>query len=149
MIVDRIENAQLYYSVHTKFKRAFEYVRQLDIDAIAVGKYEIDGESIFALVQHYNTKLQEQGSWEAHRRYIDLQYVAQGVEAFGYANIHRLQQGEYDTAKDFLPLEGEGDFVTVSGGSFALVFPQDAHMPSMAIGAPSFVKKIVVKIAVE
>jgi YhcH/YjgK/YiaL family protein len=104
---------------------------------------------MYALVQEYNTKLKEQGKWEAHQRYIDLQYVVQGAEGFGYANIHHLQQGEYDISKDFLPLQGEGGIIIVKSGSFILLMPEDAHMPCMAIGEPAPVRKIVLKIAVE
>lgn len=149
MIIDRIVNAPLYYSAHPKFKNAFEYIQQIDVNGIPVGRYEIDGGNMYALVQGYNTKLKEQGVWEAHSRYIDLQYVVQGAEGIGYANITHLQQGEYQASKDFLPLHGEGDLVTVHSGSFVLLFPEDAHMPGMAVGASAPVKKVVIKIAVE
>ncbi len=149
MIIDQINNASLYYSVHSKFKHAFEYIQQMDVNNIPAGRYEIDGENMYALVQEYNTKLKEQGVWEAHRRYIDLQYVVQGAEGIGYANITHLQQDEYQASKDFLPLHGEGDLVTVHSGSFVLLFPEDAHMPGMAVGTSAPVKKVVIKIAVE
>ena len=115
---------------------------------ISVGKYEIDGENIYALVQQYNTKLKKDGFWEAHRRYIDLQYVIQGAEKIGYANLSRLTQGEYDASKDFLPLYGEGDFLTLKDGSFVILMPEDAHMPGIAFDSLLPVKKIVIKISV-
>jgi biofilm protein TabA len=149
MIIDRIDNAHLYYTLHPKFKRAFEYVHQIDINTIAAGRYEIEGEAMYALVQEYDSKLKEEGKWEAHRRYIDLQYVVKGVEGIGYANIHHLQQGTYDDGRDFLPLQGEADLITVRSGSFVLLFPEDAHMPGMALGTPASVKKIVLKISRE
>jgi YhcH/YjgK/YiaL family protein len=149
MIIDRIGNAALYYSVHPKFRQAFEYFHQIDPQTIPAGKYEIDGQAMYVLVQEYNTKSKEQGFWEAHRRYIDLQYVVQGMEGIGYANIQDLQQGEYDASKDFLPLHGEGDLITVRSGNFVLLLPEDAHMPGMALGDSAPVKKIVIKISVE
>jgi YhcH/YjgK/YiaL family protein len=149
MIIDNIKNSHLYYTVHPRFKNAFDYIHQIDEDTIPVGKYEIDGDNMYALVQEYNTKLKEQGFWEAHRRYIDLQYVVQGAEGFGFANINHLQQGGYDSSKDFLPLQGDGDFFTLRSGCFILLLPQDAHMPGMALGSPAFVRKIVIKIPVD
>jgi YhcH/YjgK/YiaL family protein len=149
MIFDRIENAALYYPIHTRFERAFEHIRQMDVENIPAGRYELDGENMYVLVQEYNTRLKEESKWEAHRRYIDLQYVVRGAEGMGYANIHHLQQGEYDAAKDFLPLFGEGDLINLKSGCFVLLFPEDAHMPSMAIENPEPAKKIVIKIAVE
>lgn len=149
MIIDRINNASLYYTIHPKFKEAFEYIASIDTATIPAGRYEIDGTAMYVLVQEYNTKLKEAGKWEAHRRYIDLQYVEQGAEGMGYANIHDLQQGEYILEKDFLPLFGEGEQIALKRGYFVLLFPEDAHMPSMALGVSKPVRKIVIKIAVE
>ena len=135
--------------MHKRFQQAFEYIAGIDIHAIPVGRHEIDGANLFSLVQEYETRLKEQGLWEAHRRYFDLQYVVQGAEGIGYANIHHLQQGEYDANKDFLSLHGEGDLIIVKSGYFVLLMPEDAHMPCMALGEPAPARKIVLKIAVE
>jgi biofilm protein TabA len=148
MIIDRIENATLYYPLHPKFKQAFDYVNSIDVYSIPVGRHEIDNK-MYVLVQEYTTKLKEQGKWEAHRRYIDLQYVVQGAEGIGYANIHHLRQDEYVAEKDFLPLFGEGQQIELRSGYFVLLFPEDAHKPSMALGESQPARKIVVKIAVE
>ena len=149
MILDRIENIHLYKTIHKRFKRAFEYLDTIDMHSLPVGRYEIDGSNLYALVQEYNTRSREQCKWEAHRRYIDLQYVVQGTEGFLCANIHHLEQGEYDASRDFLPLEGNGDLVTVRSGSFILLMPEDAHMPGLAIDEPAPIRKIVLKIAVK
>lgn len=149
MVLDRIENASLYQALHPCFKQAFDYIAQIDIHTIPVGRYEVDGDSIYALVQEYLTKPQGEGKWEAHRRYIDLQYVVQGAEGMGYANIHNLEQGEYMPEKDFLPLFGEGEQIALRSGYFVLLFPEDAHMPSMALGESKPARKIVVKIEVK
>lgn len=149
MVLDRIENASLYQALHPCFKQAFDYIAQIDIHTIPVGRYEVDGDSIYALVQEYLTKPQGEGKWEAHRRYIDLQYVTQGAEGIGFANIHHLQQGQYVPEKDFLPLTGDAEQIILRSGYFVLLFPEDAHMPGMAIGKPEHVRKIVLKIAVE
>ena len=149
MIIDTIANSHLYYAMDDKIKRAFEYIHQIDVNTIPVGKYEIDGDKLYALVQEYNTKPKEQGFWEAHRRYIDLQYVVQGAEQVGYANINHLRQGEYDTAKDFLPLYGDGSIINLQSGSFTLLLPEDAHMPGLAMDKPRAIRKIVIKISVD
>lgn len=148
MIIDQIFNSPLYYALHPGIKPAFEFLKQTDLSTLNVGRIEIDGQNLYAMLQQYTSKPREQAAWEAHRRYIDLQVVLQGTENIGYANISRLSQGEYDTNKDFLPLFGEGDFLTLQKGNFALLFPQDAHMPGLAIGSPAPVKKIVLKISV-
>lgn len=149
MICDNIANAHLYAGLGPRFNQAFEYLRKTDLAALPVGRYELDGKNLYVLVQEYASKLKEQGKWEAHRRYIDLQYIHQGCERMGYAQISHLKQGDYNPDKDFLALSGEGDFLTLQGGDFMLLWPNDGHMPGMALDTPSPVKKVVVKIAIE
>lgn len=148
MIIDQITNSHLYYTINSRIKTAFDYILQTDLSTLSIGRHEIEGENLYAMLQQYTSKPLDQGSWEAHRRYIDLQVVIQGVEKIGYANINHLSTGEYDTKKDFLPLFGEGDFLTLQTGNFALLLPQDAHMPGIAFESPAPVKKIVIKISV-
>jgi YhcH/YjgK/YiaL family protein len=149
MIIDRLTNSHLYETLSPRIKRAFDYLYQTDLQAIKDGKYEIDGDTIYAVVQNYSTKMKEQGKWEAHQRYIDLQYIVQGVEMIGYVHLSKLIPGEYDPARDVSFLAGAGNYLPLASGEFMLLYPEDAHMPGIAADAPSAVKKVVVKIAVE
>jgi len=148
MVIDQVTNSHLYYPLHPRIRTAFEYLQQTDLSTLSIGRHEIDGENLYAMLQQYTSKPREQGFWEAHRRYMDLQVVIQGTEQIGYANIGQLTQAEYDANKDFLPLFGEGDFLTLQNDNFALLLPQDAHMTGIAIGAPTPVKKMVIKISI-
>src|SRR6266542_1440678 len=149
MIYDNIANAHLYASLSPRIKQAFEYLQTTDLSALPVGRIELDGKNLYVVVQEYSSKLKEQGKWEAHRRYIDLQYIHQGSEKMGYAQIGRLKQGDYNPDKDYLALSGDGEFLTLESGDFMLLWPNDGHMPGMAIAAPIPVKKVVVKIAID
>lgn len=148
MIIDRMKNALMYLGVNKRLAPAFHYLQNTDLAKIEPGRYEIEGTHVFALVQRYETKPREKGRWEAHRRYIDIQYVLEGEELFGYSNLENCQAGEYDEAKDFLSLAGEGDFFVVCAGTFVILGPQDAHMPGIAVSSPQPVKKVVVKVSV-
>ena len=79
-------------------------------------------------------KTRAEGFWEAHRKYLDVQYVAAGFEHMGYAAAATLQAGRYEEDKDFIKLEGDGEFFLLSKGYFCILAPQDAHMPGMALG---------------
>ncbi len=131
-----------------RLQAGFDFLQNTDLANTPVGKIEIDGDRVFALVQEYNTKPREKGFWEAHRQYIDIQYVVSGVEHMGYANLAQLTPGEYDAARDFLPIEGAGSFVLLPSGMFTVFLPEDGHMPGMAVTEPQPVKKVVVKVAV-
>jgi YhcH/YjgK/YiaL family protein len=149
MVVDNIKNAGLYFGLGTRIKKALKYLQETDFTRMVPGKYKIDGRSIYALVQEYDTKLPEEGLWEAHRRYIDIQYVADGMEQIGYAFIEDLEViKEYDIGGDCLFLKGRGSMVLCPAGTFAIFKPEDAHMPCMAAEVPSRVKKVVVKVKV-
>jgi YhcH/YjgK/YiaL family protein len=147
MVVDRLSNAPMYHGLGKRMEAALEYLRKTDFSRIAPGRYEIDGANVYALVQEYLTKPKEQGRLEAHRRYVDVQYVVEGVERMGYASLEGLKVSQaYDEAKDCLFLEGDADFFLAPAGTFAIYGPQDAHMPGIAIERPERVKKVVVKV---
>jgi len=148
MVIDQLKNAALYLETHIRMGEAFRYLQKTDFSKIEPGRYEIDGANVFALVQQYDTKAKEKGRWEAHRRYIDVQYVFSGTELFGYTDTERLQSVAYDEVKDFHELEGNGDFLQVPAGTFLLLFPQDAHMPGISVSTTQPVKKIVVKVLI-
>ena len=150
MIIDQLTNSSLYLGVHKRLAVAFDYLRKTDLAKVEPGTYEIDGRKVYAMVQQYETKIKEKGRWEAHRKYIDVQYVHKGQERFGYANLRELKAGMYEEAKDFLPLEGGGgDFFVVREGTFVVLLPQDGHMPGIAVSTPQPVKKFVVKVALD
>jgi YhcH/YjgK/YiaL family protein len=148
MIFDHINNAGLYATLSPGLSAAFDYLRSTDFTTIVPGRYDIDAENVFALVSQYATKPRASGKLEAHRRYIDVQYLALGRELLGFAPIGLCEPKPYDDAKDCLFLAGPVDFLPLQPGMFAVFFPHDAHMPGIAVAAPEPVKKIVVKVAV-
>jgi YhcH/YjgK/YiaL family protein len=145
MIIDRIENAGLYRNLGEGIALALASLQT----PREPGRYELDGDKVFALVQQYQTKPLAEGKWEVHRKHIDVQYVAAGVEKIGWAPLSWLKVTEpYNETKDVAFYSGDGDFVTVPAGSFVILFPEDAHMPCIAVDKPSPVTKVVVKVRV-
>jgi YhcH/YjgK/YiaL family protein len=149
MIIDKIENSKLYEGISQRIKEAFEYIRNTDLKNIKPGKYEIDGENIFALINEYKTKAESEGKLEAHRKYIDVQYVISGEELMGYAPLGIQQFFEpYKDENDIIFFNGEKSFTKVSSGMFAIFFPEDVHMPGISTGKISDVKKLVIKVRI-
>jgi YhcH/YjgK/YiaL family protein len=154
MVIDKLENASLYAPSGSLLAKAFEFLNRKDLATMENGRHAIDGENVFALVQSYDTTPKEKGKFEAHRRYIDVQFVVSGEECMGYANVNDIEVAEsYNEKDDYLlgrPPEGtRPDFVRVRPGMFAIFRPQDAHIPCAAVDKPSPVKKVVVKVKVE
>jgi YhcH/YjgK/YiaL family protein len=151
MIFDTITNRNTYYGISPRIKKALEYLAKTDFTKLEPGRFDIDGDNIFALVQKYDSIPKEQGKWECHRNYIDIQFIAAGIELIGFQNIDTMQVSEkYNPEKDVAFLSGIGDFVSLNKNSFAFFFPQDAHMPKIAPGnTPGKVLKVVIKIKVD
>ena len=151
MIADVLKNRQIYASISPRIKTALEYISKTDFSSMEPGRYELDGSNMFALVQTYDSIPKDHGKWECHKKYIDIQYIYEGVEMIGCNSIDKMKiTTEYNPEKDIAFLGGEGDYVTFSKGSYGIFFPEDAHQPKIAPGnVPGKVKKVVVKIKVD
>ncbi|MCK8816726.1 YhcH/YjgK/YiaL family protein [Natroniella sulfidigena] len=149
MIIDSLENVT-DYNITERLEQAFVYLEENDFKELEDSKYEVDGEEIFAIVDSYQPKAKEDGFWEGHRQYIDIQYLVEGTELIGYSNLERMNFQKYDADKDLAVFEGEGDFLTLEAGDFMLLRPQDIHMPGIAVNDDTQrVKKVIVKIKVD
>jgi YhcH/YjgK/YiaL family protein len=145
MIIDVLENVNLYREVNSKFNKAFNFLRNMDLLKLDMGKYEIEGTNIYAIVDNYFTRSKGEGLWEAHRRYIDIQFVVKNKEQMGYASLGQMQNcTEYDQEKDILFFKGTGSYFIMPAGTFVILTPQDVHMPGIAIEKSEAVKKILV-----
>ncbi|MCK0123828.1 YhcH/YjgK/YiaL family protein [Gelidibacter sp. F2691] len=150
MIVDKIENIGLYKGLHKGIDKALAYIKNTNFDALPVGKHEIDGDAVFAILKEYPTKPIEDQLMESHIKYIDVQYVIEGVEHMGVT----MKSGQdpkkaYDPEDDYMLFEEPYDIITVKAGMYAIFFPDDIHMPEVTTGAPSNVKKVVVKVKIQ
>jgi YhcH/YjgK/YiaL family protein len=137
----------MYKSLSRGMRAALDFLEREDLPSLQPGRHDIIGDACYANVSSYSSKPEEQGVWEAHRKYIDVQYVLSGRERIGFSCIDKLKVcKEYDEEQDYLLLEGNGDFALVESGMFAVFAPQDAHMPGIAVESPGPVRKIVVKV---
>lgn len=149
MIIDKLSNASLYKGISPRLAEAFDYLRSVDPDSLKQGRNEIHGDDLYAMMNVYNTTPREKGKWEAHRKYIDVQYLVEGVEQMGVTDIANLKvTKDYDAEGDYMLFEGDGPFIRFTPGMFGVYLPHDAHMPNTAIGDPAPAKKIVVKVRV-
>jgi hypothetical protein len=87
------------------------------------------------------------GKWEAHKKYIDIQFIVNGKEKMGYSHKNKMiVTHEYNSDKDALYLKGEGNYLVAEAGYFAIFFPTDVHMPCIALNLSTPVKKVVIKV---
>lgn len=150
MILDTLDRMGRYAALNPRFAAAFTFLRQLGL-APSIGRHEIDGESAYALVQQYETRPVAGVHLEAHRRYVDVQYIVRGSEAIFWASIDGLTVTmPHDPEKDVALFAASANMIPVPirAGQCAILFPEDAHAPCCTWGEPAEVLKVVVKVAV-
>ena len=152
MIMDTLNQAARYAMWLPRLQAGFEFlIRQANAD-LADGRYEIDSDRMFALVQHYTTRGYGDTEPESHRRYIDLQYLITGRETIYWTPLDEIGPvaKPYDKEKDitFYGRNGNSRPFELSAGHFCLLFPEDAHQPGCHAGQPGPIHKAVIKIAV-
>ena len=86
---------------------------------------------------------------EAHRQYLDIQYIVKGKEVMGWADLDACELiGEFNEAKDIGKYTGNFEYLTINEGMCYVAFPEDAHMPGRHLDVPNDFVKVVVKLKV-
>lgn len=134
-----------------KFKTGYEFLRRDDLSTLPVGTIDLGG-GITVQVQEYTSKLPENGQFETHDKFFDIQYVISGMEAFGVAKREGLEVSiPYNQEKDitFYKEPAASGSLIIAAGDLIVVAPEDAHKPGLAIAGKQVpVKKLVIKIPV-
>lgn len=151
MILDSLENAGCYTALSPAFAKAFAFLSSAEFPRLACGRYEIDGSKVYAVISEYETRPASEKHMEGHRRYLDIQYLAEGTEAIGCAKVKDLPLIQaYSQEKDILFVSCEKEVpIPMAPGDFMILFPQDGHRPGCFVGGASHVRKAVVKIALD
>ena len=152
MIIAQFEDLHRYDSLNPLFKKAFDWILSTDFSTLELGRVELQGKDLFANVQEYETRSVEESFFEAHRKYIDIQFLASGSEKIGWNQAKSLSELEaYNSESDFHKLSGESaQTVTIGGRTACILFPEDAHEPCLnAIeGKKEKVRKICMKVKI-
>jgi YhcH/YjgK/YiaL family protein len=149
MIFDKIENAALYENISPLLKKAFTYIKQTDFSKLENGKHIIEEDNLFAIVQEYETKNDADCKLEAHKKYIDVQYIISGEEHIGVTPlINQKPCKEYDAENDYALYDDVSSFIKIIQTQFAVLFPDDLHKPGIKINVSGKVKKVVMKVRV-
>lgn len=144
--------AMAYSNHKERWDSAFNFLRTNDLSSLEIKRHDIDGDNLFVNVSEYNTKNEQDARYEAHKKYIDIQYVARGIERIGIAPMSSVDSvlQAYDATKDveFIRVKTGTTFIA-DPGNFFVFFPEDAHMPGLNFDSIAPVKKIVVKVKVD
>lgn len=148
--VNETEFAEQYSNNKEYWDKAFDFLKNTDLDIVKPGKYALDGENVFVSVTEGSTKEFEASKWEAHRKYVDIQYVIKGKEKMGIAPVETaISKTKFNDTKDigFFEIPAKmAKYYVAKTGSFFIFFPSDAHRPGIKVKNFDMDKKLVVKI---
>jgi biofilm protein TabA len=147
MIFSTLANANRYDALHPLFARAFAYLRDTNLLALAIGTHQIIADTLFVIVEVADGRTRADAYLEAHHQYIDIQLVLDGVDEMGWKPVGDCHQplDNYSAARD---IQFFGDapsaWITVPTQHFCIFFPEDAHAPLVGKGQ---IHKVIVKVA--
>lgn len=150
MIYDKIDHIETYKGLSEDLYLGLEFLKNATPD-LENGVHELNPR-VKAIVSEYETKEVNENGFEAHKKFIDIQYVLQGAEKVCCLPLDQLQERipykeENDAA--FYTSNGKPIEMVIGDGSFAVFFPQDGHMPCLCMEEPTIVKKVVIKVKIK
>ena len=150
MIVDTIQNAHKYFSVHPLFEKAFSYIKGTDLVNAEVGTSVIaDGLKGIISNNKGKTAADSLAKFECHNKNIDIQLCISGVETIAWKPREKCvaTKGDYNPEKDVLFYDEAPDmYFQLTDNQFAIFFPEDVHAPM--IGGDAEIKKLVIKVRI-
>lgn len=148
MLYDTLEHLSAYSALSPRLARAFRFLAETDFLKLPDGRVELDGQDVYASLSTYETRLVNDTP-EAHRKYIDVQFLLSGTEKVGVAPLSAMREEvSGDEQQDIWFYHGATEPLSLGGSRVLVLWPQDAHAPCVAAGGPETVRKCVVKVRV-
>lgn len=149
MIYDKIDNIELYKGLSDDTYLGLDFLRNATPD-IESGVHELSPR-VKANVSEYKTKEINEYGFEAHKKFIDIQFLIKGSEKICCLPLDQLIETKPYSEEDdaaFFTTEQNPIEMTLGKGYFAIFYPQDGHMPQLCVNEPMDVKKVVVKVRI-
>lgn len=148
MIYDKLSRAGQYAAVHPRVAKALKYLTETDFSKLEDGRYELEGKDLFVMLSTSMTR-EENLEPEAHKAYLDIQYVISGREKIGVAPLEAMtEETRADPDGDIWFYHGPVDELLLEGDRFVILWPGDAHAPCVAVDKPEQERKCVVKVKI-
>ncbi|MBE6578058.1 MAG: DUF386 domain-containing protein [Ruminococcaceae bacterium] len=141
---------EVYAKLNKNFAKVFEIAKAAMTDVPSSGKYYVDGDDCFYMIQEYDTKEPSRARYETHENYIDVQIILRGEEEIRFETLDKLSvETEYNAEKDiaFQHMTDEYDSVRLVSGELSIIYPNEPHAPSLSTdNGQSHVIKLIAKV---
>lgn len=148
MFVGRKGEERLAAKLHPGIAQFFDYINNVDLSSLPLGKTEISGSHIFFIHNDIDGVKAENQPLEMHREYIDIHLLLEGEERIGYLPLSKVEHysQEYKSEGDCALSPDAPDFyVQLYPGDYCIVFPEDPHAPAISSGR---INKIIGKVRI-
>ncbi len=149
-IISQNEKKTIGDSLKERINKAIDYISKLDFQNLKRGKYEVSP-TFFYTVQEYVAFGEEESKYESHRKFIDIQWVYEGIERLFVSDIYNMFPSDsYDEEKDIIHYYTSNNLTSMIlfPGSCVILFPKDAHKPERYLNRTCVVKKVVGKLMI-
>jgi len=147
-VVGSVADSIRYEKLHPRFAKAFAFLHRADLKTLPVGRYEIEKDNCWAMVQDASLKpfAGETQRVEVHSAFFDIQAPLDGPETFGLYETRTLCE-PFDAGRDVGFAQVKSSPVTLEAGQFAIFSPvTGAHAPCLTTGTPCERRKVVIKV---
>lgn len=150
MIVDKLENAELYADVHPGFLKVVEWMRTVANPDMPVGRYDIEGCEGLCYVFKLDKKSRpyHETFMDKHSKFIDFHLLLEGEEILGWETIAKDDEPVGALPEDDIVLykDRNSNSLRLEKGDIYLVWPHEGHKSACHIDSPYVAKKIVGKL---
>lgn len=137
-------------TLYEKITEALDYIKNLDKNTLTPGIHEVNDEFYYNYLE-YEAKEPANSIFEAHKNYVDIQYIVEGQERVDVSFEEYMElDTPYDAEKDIMFFKNpQKSFSRILGpGECVIVLPHELHKPGQKVGENGNVKKIVGKVRV-
>ena len=147
-IEDSLERIGDYAKLGPHFAKAVAFLQRKDLKSLPNGRYALDGENAYAMIQEATLKEWGTGRPEVHHEYFDIQVPLSGSEIIGVGRFDPKTPGDFDGEKDIGFYDGVAvEPLTLHPGEFAILYPETcAHAPCCDEVGGDVIRKVVVKV---
>ena len=133
MILDTIDNLQLYADINPFFGEVVRFMKENDLSTLAPGRHDIIGDDLYVNIAEASPRTREEAKLESHRKMIDIQIPLTASEEMGYTPLCDLPEAPYDEGKDIAFYnETPQSYFEVTPKQFVIFFPHDGHAPAIS-----------------
>jgi len=151
MIIGRIEDLARHKDIlPAPILRALDALKEINLHEIAPGRYELEGDQMYYLVEDATPRSVNECSAEAHHSYADIQIPVGSRERFGFSlpQAGLVPSEELFPERDiaFYPSPANEFFMDLVPGAYAVFLPGELHRPCVEINDRKTFRKVVVKV---